>query len=77
MCNASLTHPPTHPHPPSSLKVDNIIPSRGPYRTCESVYLSADPTTYRLRSIEYPALVPDLPVDIVLGTMSFNELNLK
>jgi len=67
------TLPPQYLHP----KVGNIIPCRGPYRTCENVYLSVDPTNYRLGSIEYPALVPDLPVDIVLGTMCFNELKLK
>jgi hypothetical protein len=59
------------------LKIDNVIPIRGSYRTCENVYLSVDPTTYRLRSIAYPTFVPDLPVDFVLGTIFFNELNLK
>ncbi|CAF1497288.1 unnamed protein product [Didymodactylos carnosus] len=56
--------------------IDNIIPSRGPYQTCEDVHLSVDPITYRLKSIAYPVLVPDLPVDFVLGTLFFNELNL-
>jgi len=65
--------------PPQYLcsEILDIIPSRGPYRTCENVYLSIDPVNYRLRSIAYPALVPDLPIDFVLGTMFFNELHLK
>jgi hypothetical protein len=65
--------------PPQYLcsEILDIIPSRGPYRTCENVYLSIDPINYRLGSIAYPALVPDLPVDFVLGTMFFNELHLK
>jgi hypothetical protein len=54
----------------------DIISSCGPYRTCENVYLSVDPTAYRLRSIAYPVFVPDLPVDFVLGTLYFDELNL-
>ncbi len=29
---------------------DDIISSRGSYRTCENVYLSFDPITYRLES---------------------------
>jgi hypothetical protein len=65
--------------PPQYLspEVLDIIPSRGPYRTCENVYLSVDAVTYRLGSIAYPAFVPDLPVDFILGTMFFNELSLK
>ncbi|CAF5113726.1 unnamed protein product, partial [Rotaria magnacalcarata] len=51
--------------------------SDDPYRLCESVYLSVDPDTYRLRSIAYPVLVPDLSVDFVLGSLFFDELNLK
>jgi hypothetical protein len=59
------------------LKLDNIISIRGLYRTCEDIYLSVDPITFKLRSIVYPIFVPDLPVDFVLGTIFFNELNLK
>ncbi|CAF0919237.1 unnamed protein product [Didymodactylos carnosus] len=64
--------------PPHSFDswIDNIIPSRGPYQTCENVYLSLDPITYKLKSIAYPVLVPDLPVDFVLGTLFFDELNI-
>ena len=56
---------------------DTIVSSRGPYRTCENVYLAVDPITYALRSIAYPLCVPDLPVDFVLGTLYFDDFNLK
>ena len=56
--------------------IDNILPSRSPYQTCEDVYLSLDPINYRLKSIAYPVLVPDLSVDLVLGTLFFDDLNL-
>ena len=57
--------------------IRDILPSCGPYRTCENVYLSVDPINYRLSAIVYPALVPDLPVDFILGTWFFPDLNLK
>ena len=66
----------TPPHTFDS-QLDSIPLSRGPYQTCENVYLSIDPINYRLGSIAYPAFVPDLPIDFVLGTMFFNELHLK
>ncbi|CAF5229278.1 unnamed protein product, partial [Rotaria magnacalcarata] len=59
--NFSKTLPSQHLHP----KINHISPSDDPYRLCESVYLSVDPDTYRLRSIAYPVLVPDLSVDFV------------
>ncbi|CAF4640370.1 unnamed protein product [Rotaria socialis] len=68
-----FTLPSQHLHP----RINNIIPSDDPYRLCENVYLSVDPDTYRLRSIAYPVLVPDLSVDFILGTLFFDELNLK
>ncbi|CAM4797482.1 unnamed protein product [Rotaria magnacalcarata] len=71
--NFSKTLPSQHLHP----KINHISPSDDPYRLCESVYLSVDPDTYRLRSIAYPVLVPDLSVDFVLGSLFFDELNLK
>jgi hypothetical protein len=57
--------------------MDNIMPCRGPYQQCKPVYLSLDPITYRLKSIAYPVLVPDLPVDFVLGTLYLDDLNLS
>ena len=65
--------------PPQYLNptIGNILSSRGPYQTCENVYLSVDPTAYRIGSIAYPAFVPDLPVDFVLGTLFFDQLNLR
>lgn len=64
--------------PPQMLvpEAASIISSRGPYRTCEHVYLSSD-FTHEIASIAYPALVPDLPVDFVLGTLYFRDLTLK
>jgi hypothetical protein len=56
---------------------DGIISSRGPYRKCENVYLSVDPINHRLSAIAYPAFVPDLPVDFILGSWFFTDLNLK
>jgi len=56
--------------------MDNIIPCRGPYQQCKHVYLSLDPITYKLKSIAHPVLVPDLPVDFVLGTLYLDDLNL-
>ena len=57
--------------------MDNIIPSDGPYSVCESVELSIDPINYRLRSVGPPVLIPDLPVDFVLGSLYFTDLNLR
>ncbi|CAF3468833.1 unnamed protein product [Rotaria socialis] len=71
--NFCKTLPSQHLHP----RINNIIPSDDPYRLCENVYLSVDLDTYRLRSIAYPVLVPDLSVDFILGTLFFYELNLK
>lgn len=51
----------------------DILESPGPYRTCECVYLSTA-STHPIRAIANPALVPDLPVDFVLGTMFFKIL---
>lgn len=56
--------------------IDQITSSRGPYPSCESVHLSFDPINYKLKSLGHPVLVPDLPVDFVLGTLYFTELNL-
>jgi hypothetical protein len=65
--------------PPQTLDpwADDIISSHGPYRTCENVYLSVDPINYRLSAIAYPAFVPDLPVDFILGSWFFTDFNLK
>jgi hypothetical protein len=60
-----------------SSSIVNIIPSRGPYQICENIYLSIDPTNYRIKSIVYPTFVPDLPVDFVLGTLYFDQLDLR
>ncbi len=58
-------------------QIDTILSSRGPYQQCKHVQLSLDPITYRLKSIAYPVLVPDLPVDFVLGTLYLDDLNLS
>ena len=65
--------------PPQYLNssIADIIPYPGPYQICEDVYLSVDPINYKLRSIVYPTCVPNLPVDFVLGTLYFDELELR
>ena len=64
--------------PPQSLvsSVNAIVPYHGPYRTCETVYLSSDFTS-PMGATAYPTLVPDLPVDFVLGTLFLEELGVK
>jgi hypothetical protein len=56
--------------------VNKIVPYHGPYRTCETLYVSSDFTS-PTGALVYPTLVPDLPVDFVLGTLYFDELGLK
>ncbi|UJR22276.1 hypothetical protein I4U23_025336 [Adineta vaga] len=56
--------------------IDDILPSRDPYKICENVHLSIDPVNYRLKSTACAVLVPDLPVDFVLGTLYFDDFNL-
>ena len=59
-----------------SSTVNNIVPYHGPYRTCENVYLSSEFTS-PMGATAYPALVPDLPVDFVLGTLFLEDLGVK
>ena len=51
--------------------------SHAPYPSYESIHLSLDPINYRLKSVGHPVLVPDLSVDFILGTLYFEEFNLK
>ncbi|UJR34236.1 hypothetical protein I4U23_021641 [Adineta vaga] len=56
--------------------LNDIIPTTHVYRRCKDIYLSIDPVTFKMLSFEFPLLVPELPVDFVLGTLYFDDFNL-
>ena len=49
---------------------DGLVSSRGPYPVCDAVYL-LNSLTGKIADYTQPILVPDLPVDFVLGTAYF------
>ncbi|UJR34235.1 hypothetical protein I4U23_021640 [Adineta vaga] len=65
--------PPRH-LPGSSL--NDIVPTTHIYRRCETTFISINPVTFKLIAWGHPILIPELPVDFVLGTFYFNRFYL-
>ena len=62
--------------PPQTLhpNFDGLVSSRGPFPVCDAVYL-LDSLTGKIADYTQPILVPDLPVDFVLGTAYFERFD--